>query len=226
MTTGIEWGRVNPDDVKDNIIIVGSGKSLTGFDFNKLRGLGTIIAVNDTGRYIPFADMWFTLDPWGLNGPQIPPNFQGKLFAAVSEDYGTSGAKVVEHRVKPDPRITFLHRLRSHNKVGVSSETAYKVGLSEDTSCINTGNSGYGALNLAYHFRPKKILLLGIDGTIGYHYQNGKSNRPLTYLPIMFDSAKPQLDKANIELINGSVNSAVTAYPRFTVAEAIKEFTK
>ena len=119
MTTGIEWGRVNPDDVNDNIIIVGSGKSLTGFDFNKLRGLDTIITVNDTGRYIPFADMWFTLDPWGLNGPQIPPNFQGKLFAAVPEDFGTSGAKIVEHRVKPDPRITFLHRLRSHNKIGV-----------------------------------------------------------------------------------------------------------
>lgn len=223
---GIEWGRVNPDDVTDNIIIVGSGKSLTGFDFNRLRGLGTIITVNDTGRYIPFADMWFTLDPWGLNGPQIPPNFQGKLYAAVPEDYGTPTAQSAQHRVVPDSRITFLHRLRSHNKIGVSSETAYKLGLSEDTSCINTGNSGYGALNLAYHFRPKRILLLGIDGTIGYHYQSTKTNRPLTYLPIMFESAKPQLERAGIELINGSVNSEITAYPRFAVDDAIKEFTR
>lgn len=226
MTRGIEWGSVSPDAVNSNIIIVGSGKSLTGFDFNRLRGLGTIITVNDTGRYIPFADMWFTLDPWGLNGPQLPPNFAGKMFAAVPEDYGTARAQVAEHRVTPDPRITFLHRLRSHNKVGVSSETAFKRGLSDDTSCISTGNSGYGALNLAYHFRPKKILMLGIDGTVGYHYQNGKSNRPLTYLPDMFESAKAQLDAAGIELINGSVNSAVTAYPRFTVAEGIKEFIR
>lgn len=226
MTTGIKWGRVNPDDVTDNIIIVGSGKSLIGFDFNKLRGLGTIIAVNGAGESVPFAHYWFTLDPWGLNGPQIPQNFNGKLFAAVSEDYGTPKAQVVEHRVNPDPRVTFLHRLRSHNLIGVSSETAYKEGLSEDTSCINTGNSGYGALNLAYHFRPKKILLLGIDGTMGYFYTKDQSNRPLTYLPTMFESAVPQLTKAKIKVINGSVNSAVTAFPRFTVQESLKEFVK
>ncbi len=226
MSIGITWGRVDPDEVDNNIIIVGSGKSLIGFDFNKLRGIGTIIAVNGAGDSVPFADMWFTLDPWGLNGPQLPRDFSGKLYAAVSEDYGTPKAQAVEHRVKPDSRITFLHRLRSHNYVGVSSETTYKVGLSEDTSCINTGNSGYGALNLAYHFRPKKILLLGIDGSMGYFYTSSKTNRPLTYLPTMFESAAPQLKKAGIKLINGSVNSSITAYPRFTVEEALKEFKK
>lgn len=223
---GIEWGRVNPDDVKDNIIIVGSGKSLIGFNFNKLKGLGTIIAVNGAGNAVPFADIWFTLDPWGLNGPQLPQNFRGRMFAAVAEDYATPQAQSPAHRITPDPRITFLHRLRSHNKPNVSSETSYKLGLSEDTSCINTGNSGYGALNLAYHYRPKKILLLGIDGSIGYFYTNNTSNRPLTYLPHMFASAEPQLKNAGIELINGSINSAITTYPRFTVDESLKEFVK
>lgn len=226
MSLGINWGRVNPEDVKNNIIIVGSGKSLTGFDFERLRGLGTIIAVNDAAKSIPFADMWFTLDPWGLHGPQLPPVFSGKFYAAVPEDFGTMNAHTKDHRHKPDHRITFLHRLRSHNRVGVSSETAYKVGLSEDTSCINTGNSGYGALNLAYHFRPKKILILGIDGTMGYFYTNNTCNRPLTHLPAMFQSAKPQLDKAGIELINGSLHSEIAAYPRYTIDDALKEFTK
>jgi hypothetical protein len=226
MSNGIEWGRVNPDDIKNNIIIIGSGKSLIGFDFNELKGLGTIITVNDSVKSVPFADLWFTLDPWGLNGPQLPANFSGKMFAAVPEDYGTPTASILQHRVTPDNRITFLHRLKSHNRVGVSSETAYKLGLSEDTSCINTGNSGYGALNLAYHYKPKKILLLGIDGTIGYFYTKDKSNRPLTYLPIMFSSAKAQLDASNIEIINGSINSEITAYNRFTVRESIQEFIK
>ena len=226
MTKGIKWGRVNPYDVTDNIIIVGSGKSLIGFDFNKLRGLGTIIAVNGAGESVPFADMWFTLDPWGINGPQLPSNFRGKMYAAVSEDFGTAKASLPAYRITPDPRVTLLHRLRAHNFTNVSSETAYKEGLSEDTSCINTGNSGYGALNLAYHYRPKKILLLGIDGTIGYFYTKEKTNRPLTYLPVMFESAVPQLNKAGIKVINGSVNSAVTAFPRFTVEESLKEFKK
>lgn len=228
MTTGISWGRVTENDrIHENVIIIGSGPSLIGFDFNKLRGKGMIIAVNNAVNSVNFADIWFTLDPWGLDGPQLPgTQFSGRLFAAVSEDYGTRNAQIAQHRVTPDPRITFLHRLRSHNKVGVSSETAYKLGLSEDNSCINTGNSGYGALNLAYHLRPKRILLLGIDGTIGYFYTNKSKNRPLTYLPEMFESAKDQLDNADIKVINGSVNSSITAYPRFTINEGIEELSK
>lgn len=223
---GIQWGRVNPKDVTDNIIIVASGTSLTGFDFNRLRGIGHIITINGSGNSVPFADAWFTLDPWGLNGPQLPTNFEGRLFAAVPEDYGTSKAQIQNHRIAPTEEITFLHRLRQHNFTNVSSETAYKLGLSEDTSCINTGNSGYGALNLAYHYRPKKILLLGIDAGMGYHYTKSASNRPLTYLPQMFKSAKPQLDAADIQVINGSQNSAITAYDRMSIDDAISEFVK
>src|SRR5690606_40798661 len=37
-------------------------------------------------------------------------------------------------------------------------------GLSEDPAAINTGNSGFGALGLAYHMRHMRIALLGIYG--------------------------------------------------------------
>jgi hypothetical protein len=223
---GITWGSVAGKGAHEKVIIVASGRSLEGFDFERLRGLGTIIAVNGAGSSVPFADMWFTLDPWGLHGPQLPVNFRGQKYAAVSEDFGRDYAVVAEHRKVPAPNITFLHRLRQHNLAGVSSETAFKKGLSEDNSCINTGNSGYGALNLAYHLRPKKILLLGIDGGMGYFYTKDSSNRPLTYLPEMFDSSLPQLQEAGIEVINGSINSAIKTFPRFTVSDALKEFAK
>lgn len=228
MSNGITWGEVLPrNHINDTVIIVGSGPSLKGFDFNKLRDLGTIITINDSVKGVPFADIWFTLDPWGLNGPQLPKApFKGTMYAAVSEDYGTHSAQIANHRVTPDPRIIFLHRLRSHNKVGVSSETAYKLKLSEDPSCISTGNSGYGAFNLAYHYRPKKILLLGIDGSVGYYYTDKSKNRPLTYLPKMFASTVPQIGESGIKVINGSVNSAITAFPRFTVEDALREIIK
>lgn len=228
MSNGITWGEVSlKDNTNDTIIIIGSGPSLHGFDFNKLRGLGTIIAVNNAVNAVPFADIWFTLDPWGLNGPQLPkPPFKGKMYAAVSEDYGTPYALSLQERVRPDSRVTLLHRLRSHNKIGISSETAYKLKLSEDPSCISTGNSGYGAFNLAYHYRPKKILLLGIDGSIGYFYTKTSKNRPLTYLPKMFESTVPQIEKAGITVINGSINSTITSFPRYTVSESLLEITK
>lgn len=227
MSEGITWGEVQGRAINDVAIIVASGPSLTGFDFDRLRGLGTIITVNNSVKSVPFADIWFTLDPWGLHGPQLPSaEFTGKMYAAVPEDFGTPKAQTPQHRHKPDSRITFLHRLRSHNKVGVSSETAYKLGLSEDKSCISTGNSGYGAFNLAYHLRPKKILLLGIDGSLGYFYTKSETNRPLRYLPAMFASTVSQIQAANIKVINGSINSAITSFPRYTVEESLKELTR
>lgn len=220
---GIRWGRVSPKERHDKIIIVASGPSLNGFDFNRLRGKGHIICVNNAGNHIPFAHSWFTLDPWGLNGPQLPKNFKGKLYAAVPEDYGRRDSRIKDYRVSPRGNITFLHRLISHNLTEQSSETAYSLGLSPDPSCINTGNSGYGALNLAYHMKPKKVLLLGIDGTIGYFYSKTERNRPLTTLPLLFNSAVPQLKEAGIEVINGSPKSVIGSFPRYTIDEALKK---
>lgn len=223
--TGITFKTVQKDQPKnDTVIIVGGGRSLTDFDFNRLRNLGYIIAVNDSGKIVTFADAWFTLDPWGLNGPQLPPtSFRGLLYAAVPDDFGTPKAYYDNHRVAmTNMRIRYLHRLVPANSISVSSSDRYRAGLSEDDGCINTGNSGYGALNLAYHLRPKRVLLLGIDGDIGYYYTKTTQNRRLTNLPEMFASAKPQLEKNGIEVINGSINSAVTAFPRMSIDDALR----
>lgn len=221
---GIKWGRVSPKEKHDKIIIVASGPSLKEFDFNRLRGKGHIICVNGAGDHVPFADSWFTLDPWGLHGPQLPKNFRGKLYAAVPEHYGRRDSPIRDFRVTPRNNITFLHRLMSHNYVDQTSTTAYTLGLSPDPSCINTGNSGFGALNLAYHMKPKKILLLGIDGTIGYFYTNKDRNNPLNTLPMLFNSTVPQLKEAGIEVINGSPKSVVGSFPRYTIDDALKRF--
>ena len=74
---------------------VSKSKSLKDFDLERLRGLGYIIAVNDAGKEILFADAWITIDPWGLHGPQLPPEeFKGKLYAGVSEDYNTPACQI------------------------------------------------------------------------------------------------------------------------------------
>lgn len=221
---GIKWGRVSPKERHDKIIIIASGPSLEGFDFTRLIGKGHIICVNDSGNYVPFADSWFTLDPWGLDGEQLPKRFKGKLYAAVPDDYGRRDAKIINYRTYPRLNITFLHRLISHNYIEQTSETAFVTGLSPDTSCINTGNSGFGALNLAYHMKPKKILLLGIDGTIGYFYTKKERNRPLTALPLMFKSTVAQLRQDNIQVINGSEKSVINCFPRYSIDEALEKF--
>lgn len=228
---GVRWGSVEcfNKTLCENIIIVASGPSVKDINLASLRRLSKAytIAVNGAGNFVPFANAWFTLDPWGLEGPQLPKGFRGKYYAAVPDDYGTPHARSTQHRVVPSAKFTFLHRLHSHNLTNVSSDTAYKTGLSEDNSCINTGNSGYGALNFAYHLRPKNIYLLGIDGSMGYFYDSPKTNRPLTYLKALFDSSVPQINARGINVYNVSPNSAITAYPKITAAdfnERVKQF--
>ncbi len=218
---GIRWGEIKEILDIDDIIIVRSGPSVNDIDLNYLKQYAErtnayIIAVNGAGEHVNFADAWFTLDPWGLNGSQIPKNFSGELYAAVPDDYGTPTAKSLQHRVSPNSAVTFLHRLQSHNFINVSSETAYTLGLSEDRRCISTGNSGYGALNMAYLLKPKRIFLLGIDGTIGYFYSSKVVNKQLTYLKQLFKSAVPQLDKHGIKVYTVNPKSTVDAFEKIT----------
>lgn len=184
-----------------------------------------VIAVNNAVRAVPFADAWFTLDPWGLDGPQLPPpEFKGKKYAAVPSDFGRRDARHPKHQKRAPTDITYLHRLVSNNLIDRSSEGAFALTLSEDPRCISTGNSGYGAFNLAYHLKPNKILLLGIDGTVGYFYTNSEQNRPLTYLPKMFNSTKTQMERAGIQVINGSRTSRILTYPKYTIERALEIF--
>lgn len=219
---GVKWSKVT--EKCEKIIIVCSGRSLTNFNFNVLKGLGKIICVNNSFKNVPFLDYWFTLDPWGLDKGQCPKS--GRLFAAVPQDFGTPHAKSPQHRIKAPSNITFLYRLNSHNNPAVSSETAYRLGLSEDSGCISGGNSGYGALNLAYHMEPKKILILGMDGDVGYYYSKTEKNRPLSHLPEMMASSVEQLSRKNINVINGSINSVIDCFPRYDTDTAIREFKK
>lgn len=216
---GIKWGEVKEVDGIDDIIIVRSGPSVNAIDIEKLREYGDrnnvyIIAINGAGEHVNFADAWFTLDPWGLNGGQIPKDFSGELYAAVPDDYGTPTAKSLQHRVNPYNGITFLHRLQSHNYVNISSESAYTLGLSDDKRCISTGNSGYGALNLAYHLKPKRIFMLGIDGSVGYFYKSNTVNKNLSHLRRLFKSTTAQLKKHNIQVYNVSPLSSVDAFEK------------
>lgn len=210
----ISFGRITYD-VRPNIItIVASGLSLKDFNFNKLRDIGSfIITVNGSGAFVPFADAWFTLDPWGLQGPQLPPKpFNGALYAAVPDNYGTPEA-IREHRQIPTADVTYLHRIQ------------YKYGLSENPSSICTGNSGFGAFGLAYHMRPHKILLLGMDCGMGYYYTSHKRNRSLGHVPKLFNESLKQMRDADIKVINGSPNSKITCFPRYSIDHALKVIT-
>jgi hypothetical protein len=222
---GIKWSKVNKSIKPKNVIIVCTGPSLKNYDFSFLAGKGYIIAVNDAGKFLPFADAWFTLDPWGcgMNGTQYPSNFHGQLFAAVPEDFGLRNARSLEHQVQPNSKFNYLHRIPFHTVDELKPYDYYNWGLNEDAGCINTGNSGFGALNLAYHMRPENIFILGLDGTRGYFFDEKKYTRPLNHLPLIFNSSVQQLRDANIEVHNGSLYSTIDSFKRYSLTAINKK---
>jgi hypothetical protein len=212
----VTWGSVTARS--DNVIIIGSGPSLSNFDFDlvaQAQQLGAyVIAVNGSVASVPFADAWFTLDPHNL-ADRIKPIKGNCWYAAIPDSFGTRFSPIESHKPTPPPMVTYLHRL-----VG-NGHFAAKFGLSEDTSAIYTGNSAYGALGVAYHMRAKRVVLLGVDGSTGYYYSKDQ-NGDLSHLPQLFASALPQLQTRSMVVINGSPASAITCFERFHPQDAVQ----
>lgn len=220
----VTWGRVEliaPLKAKSAIIIASgpSVREVTQQHIIDAQAAGAyVIVVNDAGRLFDMADAWFTLDAHSLRG-RLCPNRGNKWYAAIPEDFGTDTTPWILHRGDPPTAVTYLHRLVGNGPL------ASKYGLSEDPSAIYTGNSGSGAVGLAYLMGFKRIALLGVDGTSGYFYDRDGRNGDLSHLPKLFDSMLPQLDAKGVQVFNGSPNSIVSCFPRMPPIDAINHVT-
>jgi len=208
----VRWSSV--DDRQETVLIVASGPSLKGFDFDALHNKGYVIAVNGAGRFMPWADLWLTVDTLQLQS-RVPRPFAGKLVAAVPADFGTATARCPCDRIVPNAPLHYLKRVNA-------------PGLSEYSCQIRGLNSAYGALNYAYHLRAKRVVLFGVDGNDPGSYFYGmrrawaKQNATLMHLPQLFESALPQLRARKIEVLNASSKSAVDCFDRVAPQEALR----
>ena len=191
---------------RDRIAIVASGPSLAAIDPAAFDVPGlTTIAVNGAIEWLRRADYWFTLDESAVN-----------LIRANNPRFGTQYVMAVPARVSTPPHVVRIvrHQGRLFGK-------ARAVGhLCECHNGVATGNSAFGALGLAYHMRPEKIAIFGVDGTQEPRVTGGRP-RTLAHLPALFKTAVPQLRAAGIDVVNGSPNSAVDCWPRMTPQEAL-----
>lgn len=210
----VSWTKIEPCKF-DTVFVVGSGPSAKEVDFKKIRQVGYCIAVNDVCNDFLDAHAWFTLDPWGLHKDQLHHNFKGIAYAAVPEAYGNKNAIDINHRLMPSKKFKYLHRVPQNFNIGSLSKHK-EWGLNEDPRCINSGNSGFGALNLAFHMRPKRIALVGIDATSGYYFNRAKYTRPLSHLPNLFSSSVDQLKRENIEVVDCSLRGKITCFDKLS----------
>jgi len=179
-----------------------------------------VIAVNGAIEWCDAADWFFSLDPSiYVCGLVQRPRTGVKYHMAVPDTFGTRRAPLRRHQAPRLVHVTYLRRLTGKGVRGARPR------LSEDSGAIHTGNSAYGALGLAYHQRPARIALLGVDGTnSGYAYLPGRQGGSLGHMPALFASAVPQL--AGIEVINGSPASRVDCFPRVSPEAALAWITE
>lgn len=190
------------------VVILASGPSLTADDVASCQGRAKVIAVKDAIRLAPWADCLYGSGAdagswWRLNGPNLT-EYSGLRYTL-------------------DPAAAKWADVLSYNGTD---------GLSTDPTALRTGkNSGYAAVNLAVHLGAAKIVLLGYDLREGPEQQqrwfgsHPWPSRPWSELGLMvmplYATLVEPLAALNISIVNASRATALTCFPRITLAEAL-----
>jgi hypothetical protein len=180
-------------------IVVGSGTSAKGFVPPK--GV-PVIACNGAIDRLEKVDFFFTLDHSDINIK--------RLHAAK---IGTQYFAAFPPKIKNVPAyVHLLKRYSFQGKEPVNKNSpewwlwrwSAVLGLSEDKDVINSGNTAYGAVGLAYHLGFKKVLLIGVDASGDERIEGGKTHN-LSHLPLLFESALSQIKIVNCGFMRSNV---------------------
>lgn len=194
------------------VVCLAPGPSLTQADVEYVRGKATVIAVNDAVDAAPWADVAYSSDSgWWIRRKGLP-TFPGLRVTVGSRPQGLEG------------QFDGMLVLRLMQIEGV----CFKA-----NGLATAKNSGGAAINLAVHLLPeigvRRILLSGYDlGPSGrrYHFNEppqGASKPSSNYEKFrgyIATMAKP-LSDAGIEVINCSRKTALTCFPRRSLADVL-----
>lgn len=196
------------------LVIVASGKSAEGFE--PPPGV-VVIAVNGAVDWLSRADYFFTLDPSAANIYRLNNQKAGVIYCYAYTHrlclYPCVSANFYQ-RVSAKPYRTAAHA----SPEWWANRWSSALGLNKNPGEINTGNSAFGALGLAYHLGAKKVALVGVDANTDERIEGGNPNN-LSHLPLLFESALGQ-----IELVNcGKMQSRV---PQMSISEGMQWLLK
>ena len=190
--------------------ILGGGPSLKGFDCDRLRGRGGVIAVNDAGLELaPWADCLYFADGmsrWGGWNLHRLGDFRGEVLLTRSQMPERHGIR----RIGCDP----------------------KRALSDDPTVLAGHCGGANAINLAHLLGAPVIVLLGFDLVGGNWHDNHRLPRPRGQLA---EKILPSLERMAAALaatptlmLNTNPESALRAFPFVEIEEllAMDDLTK
>ena len=184
---------VNDDWWQETVVCIGAGPSLTVDDVDQVRDKARVIVINSSYMLAPWADLLYACD--------------GKWW-----DWHDGGQLFMGEKWTQDAGAAARYRLNYIK--GIAG-----TGLCTDPRMIHTGsNSGFQAINMAYHKGAHRVILLGFDMQFGHegqahwhgeHPDNVRSNYE------MFKAGFKQIaEQGKIEVINASRETALRCFPR------------
>jgi uncharacterized Rossmann fold enzyme len=202
--------QVPPEWKGERCYIIGGGPSVAQTDCRDLPG--RIIAINEAGLSVrPDADVLFFADwRWyDWNRHRLGAFTGGRIVTTW-----TGGRR---HPVT-DERLHVLERFRSN--------AMPHWPISDDPSKLSGWCGGGQAVNLAYHFGAKQIVLIGFDmhddGPPNFHDNHNappiKDRKKDKFIPSIV-SLKPGLDRAHVRVVNCTPGSALTCFPVMSLNE-------
>ena len=177
-----------------------SGPSMSQEVADFCRGKARVIAVSDSYRLAPWADVLYACDAtwWHLHGPQ------GAL--------GFAGLKVGLDDSITFPAVRVLQRSSTESREGFDPRP---------THLADGANSGYQAVHLAAHMGAARVLLAGfdmrqVDGRshfFGEHPEGLTRHSPYPVFVKQFKTLVEPLRERGVEVINVTPGSALTVFP-------------
>jgi hypothetical protein len=198
-----------PEWKGQTIVIVGSGPSASGVPLDYGRGRARFMAINNSWRLAPWADILFGCDWAWWKSVKGCPEFAGlKLSTEIKVSQQEWGVHHVGLNKGSD--------MMEFKKLGT-------VGWG--------GNSGFHCFNLAVQFGAAKIIFVGLDMTVahGAHWHgkhpdglNNPSRGNTARWRRAVDAPAREVAALGIQVINCSPISALQNYPKMTFAEALE----
>src|SRR3990167_7497942 len=175
-----------------------------------------IIVVNAAIIAARCAQDWFSLD-FDERTRALSKKCEDKtrVIAAVPDDFGTSDARIPQHRCTLPEGVLYLRRIEG------SGALKSKARLCDDQGAIHTGNSIWGAFGVAWHLRARKVAFLGLDGTEAPGWPGAHKPRGLEHLNELFATAVPQIEDRGVEVRIGNPHSRVRCFPRLPASEVL-----
>lgn len=233
---GSRFSRVRPDWNGRTVAILAGGPSLQREHFARVRlerdaDRLRVIAINDSYLLAPWADVHYAADAkwhrWHTQGIDKP------LLGLRAEDIRTRWAAFMGQKCTIETSVTDAQgkplRVCDIPDSVHAMRCVHGFGLSVNPEFLVTGkHGGFQALNLATLAGASRVLLLGVDakminGLRHWHGEHPTSNGEKVYAEMKdsFAKAADDLKKAGVEVINCSLTSAIDAFPRVALEEAL-----